>query len=161
MNGIEGMYTEINTYINQVEADGVPVISTAKLLEHIKDVCKAEIEAADREWLVETVIKSAMAVGLASRDYRSVIHGDGYYMNPNVCIEQNLLAPLVKIYNNQEDTIRQDEQVLKKLKQLIDNVNKSTPGQLCMDADGKIVEEITVDEIKAFLEVLAGDVECG
>lgn len=152
MQNIEGLYSNLAALINQREEEGRLAISAEDLIKHIKE--EVDVYSASIDWYVKTILRQAVEISLWQKGYRSVIKGNGMFVNVQNCTKPEYLA---RLFNNAKLTERQKQQIVNMIKRKISEVGM--PGQMSMDFDtGTIIEDITEEQLMAMLiEDATGD----
>lgn len=144
MERIEGLYTAISTVIREKEADEKLVISVDDMVEQLKD--RVDFDSVSKEVLAEYVLRFAIAVGLNDADYKSVVRGEGLYINWNDCKNPDFIA---RLHNNAMLDKTSKQQVIDALRKK--RVELTDLKQLAFDMDGMLFEEMTTEQL---LEIL-------
>lgn len=148
MRKIEGLYTAIRTIINQHEDDKRLAADVDDIIKEVKQ--EVDVYSASLDWYIQFALKAAVEVGLYQKGYRSVVKGEGLFVNPDNCKKPEYLK---RLFNNAHLTATQkksvEDMMLKAVK------SSAIEGQLRFDdVDGTIVEEITE---KQLIEMLRAD----
>ena len=154
MQNIEGLYSNLAALINQREEEGRLAISAEDLIKHIKE--EVDVYSASIDWYVKTILRQAVEISLWQKGYRSVIKGNGMFVNVQNCSKPEYLA---RLFNNAKLTERQKQQIVNMIKRKISEVGM--PGQMSMDfATGTIIEDVTEEQLMAMLiEDATGDAD--
>lgn len=151
MNSIDGLYTEINAIIHEKEEQKRLAISVDQMVKELMASVNIDVHSASMDWYIETALKSAISTVLNQNGYRSVIKGDGLFINPDICLKKEYMARLINNVMLEENQKKQIEDMLMK------KAESGIPGQLCFDPEtGSIVEEITLEELVSMLKKDAG-----
>lgn len=148
MQNITGLYTALNSLIKSKESEGKICIDKETL---VRDVQKeVDVHSASLDWFINMALRAAAEVALYQNGYRSVVKGDGLFVNPEHCNKKDYL---IRLFNNAKLTEIQKQKVVEVIKKTVNE--KIIPGQLTMDfSTGLLVEDLTVDQI---LEMLRQD----
>lgn len=155
MQNIEGLYSALSALINQREEEGRMAMSADDLIKNVKE--EVDVYSASLDWYIKFALRAAVEVVLYQKGYRSVIKGNGMFVNVQNCTKPEYLA---RLFNNAKLSERQKEQVVNMLKRRINEVGIS--GQMSMDLyNGTIVEDITEEQLMAMLinDATGGDAE--
>lgn len=144
MRSIKNLYRELSTLISEHEIDGRTVIKADDIVDDIRH--RVDTASADREWLVNQVLKQAAAIVLYQHGFRSVIKSKGYYVNLKEC---ETPAVLIKLFNNEKDV---EKEKLVSLNEIMKYMNNVIPGQLNWAPDGTVYETVSEKELLAMLE---------
>lgn len=145
MQNIEGLYSALNALINQKEEEHRLAISSAELIERVKE--EVDVYSASIDWYVQMVLRQAVEIALWQKGYKSVIRGDGMFVNVQNCTKPQYLY---RLFNNAKLTEKQKQQVVNKIKDRINEVG--TPGQMSVDFEtGMIIEDVTTEQLMAML----------
>lgn len=150
MNSIEGLYSEINAIIRSKEEDERLAISVDQMVRELMSSTNIDVHSASMDWYIETALKSAISTVLNQNGYRSVIKGDGLFVNPDICLKKEYMARLI---NN----VKWEERQKAKIEELLtQKAEKGIPGQLQFDEEGNIIEEISLEDLLEMLQKDAG-----
>ena len=148
MQNIEGLYTNLNALIAKKEDEGRIAITVDDLETEIKSL--VDIYSASLDWYIRFALRAAAENVLYQKGYRSVIKGNGIFVNVQNCTKPEYMS---RLFNNAKMTEIQKRQVVAMIKNRIDTLG--IPGQLQIDAaTGTIVE--TISEAK-LMEMLIRD----
>lgn len=147
MKNIEGLYTAINALIAERENDNRVCIDMAEMIDALTD--EVDVYSASIDWYVHFAIRSAIQIGLWQAGYRSVVKGEGLFINP-----QNTRKPeyLARLFNNAVLSEKQKQSVVEMLTGCIKNAG--IEGQLSFDFSGQIHEDISEAQL---IEMLRKD----
>ena len=148
---IKGIYSGITAYTHQKEDEKHLAISTDALVEHLTENYREEIESTPKEELIDIVLRQAIAIGLNGLGYRSVLPGEGFYVNPDNCDKPEYWE---QFFTNCEMEIMQKQQVYESLLQK--RKEKNIPGQLQFDDNMKIIETVSMEKLLEMLKADAG-----
>lgn len=150
MGRIEGLYTAISSIIKEKESENKLVISTDDVVEILKD--EDYLATASRADLEEYLLRFAVAIGLNDNGYRSVVKGEGLYINLENCTKREYLD---RLHNNAVEAEHQREQIVKiitKQRELAE-----IAGQTEWDEEtGTIIEQVSIEKL---LEMLRKEAE--
>lgn len=153
MRNIEGLYSAINSIISQHEDENRLALKADNLIEEVKE--EVDVYSASIDWFIRFALRAAVEVGLYQKGYRSVVKGNGIFVNPNNC---NNPAYLARLFNNATLSERQKQQVVEMLKKTIKQQECS--GQLSFDwVTNTIIEDVTEEQLLAMLEKDATDID--
>lgn len=147
--GIAGVYSALTALIKQKEDEERLAISADQLVEEVQK--EIDVYSVPIGWYVKFALKQAAEVALNQSGYRSVVKGNGLFVNPNDCDKKEYLK---KLFNNAKLTERQKQQVVEMLKKRIAEVD--IPGQYSFDMNGNIAEDITTSQLIDMLKIDAG-----
>ena len=150
---IEELYTKITAIANEQEKDGKLVFKTDEFVEQLKE--EFDWESVPKEVLADYLFRYAIATGLNSKGYRSVVRGNGLYVNLDRCRNINFAK---RMHNNATQDMKSKEGRIIDIDKIIKELERSRndiPGQSAFDETynetGMIFEELTTEEI---LEIL-------
>lgn len=154
MQNIEGLYTALNALIKQKEEEGRLAVSADDLIEEVKE--EVDVYSASLDWYIKFALRAAVQISLWQSGYRSVIKGNGMFVNLQNCTKPEYLS---RLFNNARLSERQKQQVVNMIKRRISELGM--PGQMSMDFEtGMITEDITEEQLMAMLiEDATGDDE--
>lgn len=145
MQNIEGLYSALAALIRQKEDQHRLAISCDDLIEEVKE--EVDVYSASLDWYIKFALRAAAQISLYQLGYRSVIKGNGMFVNVDNCSNPNYLA---RLFNNAKLSERQKQQVVNMIKRKIRE--DGIAGQLTMDFDsGTIVEDVTEEQLMAML----------
>ena len=145
MQNIEGLYSAINAIIKGKEAENRLAVSAPEIMELVKK--EVDVYSASLDWYIAQVLRSAVETVLNQLGYRSVVHGEGLFVNLDNCEKKIYLA---RMFNNAAMSKAEKEKVLNFIQKKIHDVG--IDGQLCFDFEkGTIIEDITEEQIIAML----------
>ena len=145
MQNIEGLYSALSALIRQKEEEERLAISVDDLIAEVKE--EVDVYSASLDWYIKFALRAAVEVTLYQLGYRSVIRGNGMFVNIQNCTKREYLA---RLFNNAKLSERQKEQVVNMIKNKVNSLG--LPGQMSMDFDtGMIVEDITEEQLMAML----------
>lgn len=147
MRKIEGLYTAISAIINRREDEKRLAADVDDIIKELKQ--EVDVYSASFEWYVQFALRAAVEVGLYQKGYRSVVKGEGIFVNLDNCSNPIYLA---RMFNNANLSVKQKEKALAILQKAIKT--SGVEGQLTFDTDGTIIEEITE---KQLIEMLRAD----
>lgn len=135
---MKGIYTLCNDMISAEEDRKKIAINVDKIAQDVMNI--ADIQSMDKAELAKRYIKAVAEVALYDNGYRSVVRGEGYFVNQELCKNHEYVA---RFLNNAKGTAEEKEQVVK----IITQDFRSLPeyGQYRFDGDGRVIEEITRD----------------
>ena len=145
MEKIEGLFTAITTAIRERENDDKLVISVDDMVAQLKG--DVDFDSVSKEVLADYVLRYAVAIGLNDNGYRSVVKGEGLYVNLEDCKNPDFIA---RLFNNAMIEEKAKEQVVNVIRKEIEASNVK---QFAFDIDGMIFEEMTAEQL---LELLRG-----
>ena len=145
MERIEGLYTAISTAIRERENDDKLVISVDDMVAQLRG--DVDFDSVPKEVLADYVLRYAVAIGLNDNGYRSVVKGEGLYVNLEDCKNPDFIA---RLFNNAMIEEKAKEQVVNVIRKEIEASNVK---QFAFDIDGMIFEEMTAEQL---LELLRG-----
>ena len=141
MNKIEGLYTAITSIIREKEEKYNLVISTDDMVTRLKD--QNYLDSVPREVLEDYLLRFAVAIGLNDNGYRSVVKGEGLYINLENCERAEFLN---RLFNNAVEMEQQKEQVVSLI--LKQRERAGIAGQTSIDPEtGMIIEDITEEQL--------------
>lgn len=150
MERIEGLYTAITAIIKEKESEFRLAISTDDIVERLKN--EIDIETVPREVLADYVLRFAAAIGLNNNGYRSVLKGNGLYVNLYNCEKAEYLS---RLHNNAVLSEKQKQQVVNLIRKQCEITGIA--GQTSFDLDtGMIVEDVTEEQLLELLKKDAG-----
>ena len=154
MQNIEGLYTALNALIKQKEEEGRLAVSADDLIEEVKE--EVDVYSASLDWYIKFALRAAVQISLWQSGYRSVIKGNGMFVNLQNCTKPEYLS---RLFNNAKLSERQKQQVVNMIKRRISELGM--PGQMSMDFEtGMITEDITEEQLMEMLiEDATGDDE--
>ena len=145
MQNIEGLYSALAALINQREDEGRLAMSTEDLIKNVKE--EVDVYSASLDWYIKFALRAAAEIALYQKGYRSVVRGNGLFVNVQNCTKPEYLA---RLFNNAKLTERQKQQVVNMMKRRINEVGM--PGQMSMDFDsGLIIEDVTEEQLISML----------
>lgn len=149
MEKIEDLYTTITAIVNEYEGEGKLVFKTNEFVERLKS--EFDWDSVPKEVLTDYLCRYATAAGLNANGYKSVVRGNGLYVNLNRCRNINFAK---RMHNNAQHDLKSKEGVVIDIDKIIRELEKSQnniPGQSAFDETynetGMIFEELTTDEI--------------
>lgn len=145
MEKIEGLFTAITTAIRERENDDKLVISVDDMVAQLRG--DVDFDSVPKEVLADYVLRYAVAIGLNDNGYRSVVKGEGLYVNLEDCKNPDFIA---RLFNNAMIEEKAKEQVVNVIRKEIEASNVK---QFAFDIDGMIFEEMTAEQL---LELLRG-----
>lgn len=145
MDKIEGLFTAITTAIRERENDDKLVISVDDMVAQLRG--DVDFDSVPKEVLADYVLRYAVAIGLNDNGYRSVVKGEGLYVNLEDCKNPDFIA---RLFNNAMIEEKAKEQVVNVIRKEIEASNVK---QFAFDIDGMIFEEMTAEQL---LELLRG-----
>lgn len=146
MQNIEGLYSSISAFVKESEDENRMVISVDEVVKRVKN--EVDIYSATLDYYIDSTINHAVATILNQAGYRSVVKGNGLYVNLDSCENPDVLA---RLYNNASFSEQQKKQVVEMIKKRIKEVEVS--GQFEMDFEtGNIIECISEEQLIAILE---------
>lgn len=140
LKGVEGLYTAIGAIINQKEDENRLAIDVNNVIEEVKN--EVNVYSAQLEWYIQFALKAAVEVGLYQKGYRSVVKGEGVFVNLQNCNKPEYLA---RMFNNAKLTETQKQKVVAQITKAIKA--NGIEGQYSFDANGFIVEDVTEQQI--------------
>lgn len=143
MERIEGLYAMTSTVIKEKENNGKFVISVDDMVEELRD--RIDFETVPKEVLADYVLRFAAAVCLNDANYRSVIKGEGLYINLDDCQNPDFIAHL---HNNAMLDKNAKQRIVDAIRR---KAELSDLKQLAFDIDGMMFEEMTTEQL---LEIL-------
>jgi hypothetical protein len=150
MKNIEGLYTAIGNILEEKQDENRLAIDVGTIMEEVKE--QVDVYSASMDWYVRFALRAAIEVSLYQRGYRSVVKGEGLFVNPADCEKPEYMA---RLFNNAELTRRQKETVVGMIKKAIKTSNMD--GQLAFDFEtGLIKEDITEQKLIEMLKADAG-----
>lgn len=150
MRNVEGLYTAISAIISQHEEENHIAISADELIDEVKN--EVDVYSATLDWYIRFALKAAIEVGLYQKGYRSVVKGEGIFVNPDNCNKPEYLA---RLFNNAKITEEQKRRITDMLRKAIKT--SGIEGQLTLDfATGMIVEDVTESQLIDMLKADAG-----
>ena len=145
MEKIEGLFTAITTAIRERENDDKLVISVDDMVAQLRG--DVDFDSVPKEVLADYVLRYAVAIGLNDNGYRSVVKGEGLYVNLEDCKNPDFIA---RLFNNAMIEEKAKEQVVNVIRKEIEASNVK---QFAFDIDGMIFEEMTAEQL---IELLRG-----
>lgn len=143
MERIEGLYIAIGTAIRERESDNKLVISVDDLVSQLRD--DFDFDSVSKEVLADYVLRFAIAVGLNDNGYRSVVKGEGLYVNLEDCKNPDFIK---RLHNNAMLDKNAKQQIVDAIRKKIE---LSDVKQLAFDIEGMLFEEVTAEQL---LEIL-------
>ena len=154
MKNLEGIYTLVGAMITDEENKNKLAIDSGKIINAIVNDPQ-KWWGGDLEWYVKTTLRAVVDSSLAARGYKSVVRGEGLFVNPEKVSNEAYIRRLAN--NVKKDGFKADE----KFQYLLDVLNRcrnGVPGQLSLDLEtGLIIEDITEEEILDMLRADASD----
>lgn len=145
MLGIEGLYTAIGAIIHQLEDNGCLAIDAKDIVSALKG--EVDIYSVPRERFVNFALEAASRCGLYQNGYRSVVRGEGLFVNLNACNKKEYLA---RLFNNAKLSESAKTQAVNLI---MKQIKTQIPGQLTFDFDtGDCIEEVSEEELIAMLK---------
>ena len=139
MGRFNGIYTQINTIIKEKESEYKLVISTDEIVERLVNV--DFLATASREDLEDCVLRLAIAVALNDAGYRSVVRGEGLYINPVRWKEPKCGEQLLE---NAKMDVRNKEQMLQYVEKVVELPEYA---QGAFDENAELYDEITKQQL--------------
>lgn len=150
MQNIEGLFSSINAFIRESESEDRIAVSVDEVIKRVKS--EVDIHSATLDYYIDSTIKHAVATALSQAGYRSLVIGEGLYVNLDACENPDAIA---KLYNNAKLLETQKAQVVEMIRKRAREVGVS--GQYEMDFEsGTIIESVTEEQL---LELLKQDVK--
>lgn len=149
MRKIEGLYTAINAIINRREDENRLAADVEDIIKEVKE--EVDVYSASLDWYIRFALHAAVEVALYQKGYRSVVKGEGIFVNLDNC---NKPAYLARMFNNAKLTEKQKQQAVAMIQKAIKT--KTMEGQLRFDTDGTIIEDITEQQL---IEMLRDDAQ--
>lgn len=150
MGSIDGLYSEIGAIIKEKENEERLAISVEQVVDEVRK--RINVYSASIDWYIETALKSAVSTVLNQNGYRSVVKGNGMFVNPDICSKPEYMAKMV---NNAMLEERQKEQIVEMLTKK--TAEQGIDGQLSWDpTTGLIVEDFTIEKLMEMLKKDAG-----
>jgi len=148
MKSIEGLYSALNAIIGEFEEEGHAVLDSELLIEKVKD--EVDVYSATLDWYIHFALRAAASVALYTNGYKSVVHGEGLFVNLDKISRPEYAA---KLFNNSVLSQKQKkvahDALLKGIKQ------SGCDNQLTWDFEtGLAVEEMSA---KQLIELLRED----
>ena len=141
MQNIEGLYTALNALITQRESENRAAISVDDMIEAVKK--EVDVYSASLDWYIRFALRAAADSALYQRGYRSVVHGEGLFVNYENCIKPQYLA---RLFNNAKLSEEQKRRATERIRTAIKN--SGVDGQMTIDFEtGEIVEDITEEQL--------------
>lgn len=148
LRSIEGLYTAISAIINQRESDMRLAADVDDIIKDVKN--EVDVYSASLEWYIRFALRAAVEVVLYQKGYRSVVKGEGIFVNLENCKKQEYLA---RMFNNAKISEAQKAKAVAIITKAIKN--SGVEGQLAFDFEtGQIVEDFTEEQL---LEMLKAD----
>lgn len=147
MRKIEGLYSAIGAVINKREDEMRLAADVNDIIDEVKQ--EVDVYSASLDWYIQFALRAAVEVGLYQKGYRSVVKGEGIFVNPEHCKNPAYLA---RMLNNAKLTEVQKEKAVALLEKTIKS--SGIEGQLTFNQDGTIMEEVTE---KQLIEMLKAD----
>ena len=148
----DGYYSKLSNRMKELKEDGAMVIRRDTLAAYL------DLSEVDREELEKKCANAMASVILYQAGYRSVVRGEGLFLNYKETSNPLFLQKLCE--NSQLDAL-QKKQVAEGLERIKQKVFEGVPDYaqiaLGMDENGNMhfYEEITSDEIVKMLEKMA------
>lgn len=152
LKGVEGLYTAIGAIINQKEDESRLAVDVNNIIDDVKN--EVNVYSAQLEWYIQFALRAAVEVVLYQKGYRSVVKGEGVFVNLQNCKKPEYLA---RMFNNAKLSEAQKQKVVARITKAIQEA--SIEGQLSFDFSGEngtIVEEITEQRL---IEMLRADAD--
>lgn len=137
---MKGIYSELNTLIAAEEMTHKLAIDVERLTKMIQRVI--DFDEIPIKELKDRYARAAASVALYQSGYKSVVRGEGLFVNVMNCKKRDYLA---RLYNNASLTKRQKDAALELISKTIKQ--NEIPGQLTFMPDGTYEEETTIDEL--------------
>lgn len=152
MKNIEGLYTAITAIINQREEDNCLAIDTDSVISEVRE--EIDVYSASLDWYIRNTLRDAVQVSLYQKGYRSVVKGEGIFVNLKNCEKPEYLS---RLFNNAKLSEAQKTKVVGIIKKTIKE--QGCEGQLTFDLeDGTIIEDVTEQQL---IEMLRKDANVG
>lgn len=149
--GIKGLYTQLNAIIKTKEDENRLAIDVDSLVKEVKR--EVDIYSVPLDWYIKNALKAAAETTLNQNGYRSVVKGNGLFVNAEHCTNKNYLF---RLFNNAKLSEFQKKRVVQFLMKKIQELG--TEGQFRFDLDdlesATIVEDVTQKEL---IEMLMRD----
>lgn len=152
LKGVEGLYTAIGAIINQKEDESRLAVDVNNVIENVKN--EVNVYSAQLEWYIQFALMAAVEVVLYQKGYRSVVKGEGVFVNLQNCRKPEYLA---RMFNNAKLSEAQKQKVVARITKAIQEATME--GQLSFDFSGEggtIVEEVTEQRL---IEMLRADAD--
>ncbi len=148
--GIEGLYTAITAVINERE-DTHRVMDVKELIKMVK--AEVNVYSAPVDWFINQALMAAIESSLGKMGYRSVVHGEGLFVNLDKCKNKHYLA---RMLNEAKLAEIQKEQALNMITKQIKN--SGVEGQMSIDFSTlTCVEDLTDEQLIEMLRADAGE----
>lgn len=147
MRKIEGLYSAISAVINKREQEKRLAADVGDIIEEVKQ--EVDVYSASLDWYIQFALRAAVEVGLYQKGYRSVVKGEGIFVNPEHCKRPEYIARMI---NNAKLTATQKEKAVALLQKTIKS--SGIEGQLTFNQDGTVFEEVTERQL---IEMLRAD----
>ncbi len=150
MKNVYGLQTAIKAVINERESEN-------RLAVDVDDIMKATKEEVDISqvpvgWLTDFALRAAAEVALYQKGYKSVVKGEGIFVNVENCEKPEYLK---RLFNNAKLSESQKVNAVNIIKKRIKETN--IEGQLTIDfSNGEIVENVSEEQL---LDMLKDDAE--
>lgn len=148
LKGVEGLYTAISAIVSQREEEARLAVDVEDIIEDVKN--EVDVYSASLQWYIQFALKAAVEVGLYKKGYRSVVKGEGIFVNLANCNKPEYLA---RLFNNAKLSEVQKQKVVAILSKTIKDCG--IENQLTYDFENMtIVEEISEQQL---IEMLKAD----
>lgn len=148
LKNIEGLYTAISAIINQREEDVRLAVDVDDVIKDVKN--EVDVYSASLEWYIRFALRAAVEVVLYQKGYRSVVKGEGIFVNLENCRKPEYLA---RMFNNAKLSETQKQKAVAIITKTIKT--SGVEGQLTFDFEsGTIVEDLTEAQL---IEMLRAD----
>lgn len=148
MARIEGLHTALNSLILKAEDEKRMVIDVYALVEEVKNIINTYTVSVQDA--VNTILLGAAEVALHQKGYRSVVRGEGLFVNPDSVKKPEYFERLL---NN---AIMSEVQKKHALEVLMDSARRSgCDGQLSFDLEnpGCYYEDVTEEQLLEMLRL--------
>lgn len=149
---MKGLYTELNTLIAQAEDERKMAIDVNVLMREVQYI--VNLDSMPISELKDRYARAAASCALYQCGYKSVIPGEGIFVNVEHCKEPEYIR---RFYNNAKYSERQKTAALERIKKKIKE--EGIEGQMKFTLDGDIETELSVSEIIDMLRADAGSEE--
>ena len=145
MRKIDNLYGAINALIRIKESENRVAIDVNDLKNAVKE--EVDVYSATLDWYVDKVLSQAIEIVLNQNGYRSVVRGNGIFVNPDNCSKPEYIS---RLFNNAKLSELEKQQIVNMMKQSIKTAG--IQGQLRFDFEtGMILEDITEEDLVRML----------
>lgn len=146
MKNVEGLRTAIVAAINKREKEQRLALDVDDIIDQVKT--DVNVDDVPIGWLMDFALKAATEVTLYQEGYRSVVKGEGLFVNPDNCEKPEYYG---RLFNNAKLAEVQKKKIVDMLVKRIKDAN--IEGQLRFDlSSGTVVEDMTEQQLIEMLK---------